>query len=150
MQYKYIGCFFDPEGLWEKTKMIRTSPLENLIQNPHVTFLYRPEIVNESLFGSCVEVTITGYGCDGNNEGVLVNLKIDQKELIELAQGIPVPHITLSLSDNADAVNTRYIHFEPVEPITVQGIFGAMTEGNDIVLSADSISAIGDDEGVYF
>jgi len=25
-----------------------------------------------------------------------------------------------------------------------------MTEGNDIVLSADSISAIGDDEGVYF
>ena len=135
-RYKYIGCFLDPFELWEKTDSFRIWRLERTVEKPHVTFVYRPDKVNETLFGARLDVLITGYACDGKNEGVQVSVKSNVEELSDLIRAISLPHITLSLAADAEAVNTRYLKYTPVTPISLQGIFGAVTEDSEVILSA--------------
>ena len=121
--YEYIGCFFDREDLLKKVAHIRKAPLPNEKKRPHITFVYGPESVPEELFGYPVSATVIGYGNDGRNEGLQVTLCSENPVLQEMIDRIPLPHITLAVSDDGEAVNTRYIPFSPVEPFALTGHF---------------------------
>lgn len=136
-QYHFVGFFPDPEELWSKTDSIRSSRLANTITNPHITTEFQPKYVDESLFGEKVQITITGYGCDNKNEGLEVYTESQNPKIEEMILHIPVPHITLSLADDARAVNTRYLTFHPVTRMIVHGVYGGVTEEGDIYLSSN-------------
>lgn len=121
--YEYIGCFFDRDELFQKVAHIRKDPLSNEKTKPHITFVYAPQTVPEELFGAPVAVTVTGYGNDGHNEGLQVVLTANDPVLNKMIAQIPVPHITLAVSDDGQAVNTRYITFSPISPFEITGHF---------------------------
>ena len=131
--FRYIGCFLDPEELARKVKPLGKQRLERVIANPHVTFRYHPETVDRSLFGEKIVVAVVGYGCDGENEGLKVQLQIENPRLAKLAERIAVPHITLSVSADGESVNTRYLVFSPVEPFTLTAVFGGFTLSGKVV-----------------
>ena len=58
MEFIYIGCFPDPEELRRTAAGIRgeAPKLEREIEHPHVTFVYRPEEVDRSLFGKKLRI----------------------------------------------------------------------------------------------
>lgn len=131
--FRYIGCFVDPGELARKVEPLGKPRLSRVIAAPHVTFRYQPKTVDRSLFGQKVLVTIVGYGCDGENEGLKVQMRIDDPRLAELAEGIAVPHITLSVSQDGESVNTRYLDFSPVEPFDLAAVFGGFTSSGEVV-----------------
>lgn len=121
---KYCGIFVDSEELYQKMP----GTLDKVIEHPHVTIKYRPEEqeLHGHLIGQNVEIEAIGYGKDEENEGLLVRLKADNDELQKLCDQIPVPHITLSISENGKAVNTSNLQFaELQEPFLINGSYGA-------------------------
>lgn len=123
-QYIYIGAFVSSKQL----KNISGNRLAREIVNPHVTFKFRPDHVNTSLFGKEVHIKVIGYGNDGINEGVKVKLYAKNPELQKLADKVEIPHITLSVSEQGKPVNTRFLSFKQIEePITITGIFGGFS-----------------------
>lgn len=137
--YTYIGCFIPFVELFEKIRILKGKRLFRIIQNPHITFVYEPEQVDESLFGQNIKVKIIAYGNDGHNEGVKVELSSDSPEIKKMAAQIEVPHITLSVSENGKSINTKYIEFKPIEPISILGKFGGYTENGIVVTNTDVI-----------
>lgn len=138
--YEYVGCFFDFEELYAKIANIPRKPLAKTISNPHVTFVYKPEEIDESLFGSIVKVRIIGYGFNEENEGLHVDVRTDNDALEKMITEIPVPHITLSISENGAAVNTRYLAFYEIEPVELTGFFGGCTFDREV--NVGSISSL--------
>lgn len=124
MEYKYIGCFLNFEKLHEAIAHLPQARLARLIAHPHVTFAYRPECVDTALFGEEVALTVTGYGNDGVNEGLLVEVHTKNAVLRRMADGIAVPHITLSLGEKGEAVDTAKLKFSPIAPFALHGLFG--------------------------
>ena len=133
-KYLYTGCFVSPEELFEKVEHLRWDPLEREIRTPHVTFVYQPKQVDDTLFGQPVDITIDGYGNDGYNEGVAVTLTAENPAIMELYEEIDVPHITLAVSQEGKPVDTWDLDFEPVEPLHIRGIFGAYTAKGNVIL----------------
>ena len=123
-KFEYVGCFFDYEELKGMTASVRKFPLEVEKTTPHITFEFGPETVDESLFGTEITVTVIGYGNNGENEGLKVTLTSDNDIINEMIKKIPVPHITLSVSENGKAVNTRYLDFTSIHPFTIKGYYG--------------------------
>lgn len=122
--YEYVGCFVDYQELSELVAPIRKNALPNNKPKPHVTFVYKPDTVLTELFGTAITVTITGYGNDGENEGLKVSLASDNDTINAMSKQIPVPHITLAVSDSGQAVNTRYLNFADIDPIQIIGWYG--------------------------
>ena len=127
--YLYVAFFVDPEELYGKTRSLRKDPLPCAPSFPHVTVAYKPETVDRSLFGKKAEITITGYGNNGKNEGVSVRLQIKDEQLAGLASAIAVPHITLSTAPDAKASETARLAFRKTEPIVLKGVFGGVASG---------------------
>ena len=127
--YQYIGFFPEPKQFYQLVDGLRSRKLHRQITFPHVTVLYMPEDALQPLFGTEAEITVTGYGCDGKNEGLEVTLHCADPVLQELIRQIPVPHITLSVSRSGKPVNTRFLQFSPVEPITFRAVFGGFLDG---------------------
>lgn len=132
-EFEYIGCFFDYDELSGLVKSIRTNPLLNEKFNPHVTFKYMPDKVDVKLFGTKVKVTVTGYGNNGENEGLKVSLSCENEVLNKMIEKIEVPHITLSVSKNGAAVNTRYVDFNDIPSFEITGTYGGFTKGKVII-----------------
>lgn len=133
-EFRYIGCFLQYDQLNRALSLINRVSLSNVIKNPHITFAYRPEFVDESLFGKAIKVCIIGYTCDGKNEGVKVTLDSDNQVINKMAAQISVPHITLSISDDSESVLTKYLSFEMLdEPIEITGVFGGMDFNNNVI-----------------
>lgn len=122
--YRYVGCFVDREELFEKIKELKPKPLYRIIERPHITFEYKPLSVDETLFGEKILVRITGYGNNGENEGLKVELFSENPKIQEMVGRIEVPHITLSVSEKGEPVNTRFLSFEPTSPIEIIGVYG--------------------------
>ena len=123
LTYEYIGCFIPRDTILSVIEGIDRSPLAKPIDDTHVTFAYMPIQVDESLFGESVRIRIKGYGNDGENEGLLVELSTDNSSLNKMIEQIPTPHITLSVSETGKAVNTRFIEFHDIEPVECVGTF---------------------------
>lgn len=131
--YSYIGCFVSPQELSACMDNLNEVRLANVIENPHVTFAYRPYSVDESIFGELVHIRIVAYGNDGTNEGVKVELFSDNAKINALSRQIEVPHITLSVSDTGEAVNTRYLKFTAIPPMELIGRFGGFVDAENRV-----------------
>ena len=43
----YVGCFINYHDLQKKVNSIRKVSLSRQIRNPHITFAYKPESVDE-------------------------------------------------------------------------------------------------------
>lgn len=125
---QYIGCFFTGEAE-AALRACSTDPLAYPIRDLHVTFVFQPKTVDPALIGLPLTVRVVGYGNDGRNEGVRVELSAKDKRLRELIRAIPLPHVTLSIAGDAKAVDTRYLNFAPLEGCTVRGTFGAFRDG---------------------
>lgn len=123
-KYNYIGCFVDKGELDETISYIPRNKLPKEIEDTHITFMYKPRRVDESLFGTPIKVTIIKYGCDKDNEGLLVKLSSEDPRINEMISHIPKPHITLSVSDTGRAVNTRYLDFTDIPETCITGRFG--------------------------
>lgn len=132
---KYIGCFFDREQLQEALKPLERTPLQRPIAQPHITVVYRPREIPVALFGLKVTAKVTGYGCDGENEALQVELIDPPQGLRQLVEKIPVPHITLSVSADGEPVNSSRLDFQRVAPFFLEGVFGAMTNADKVITS---------------
>ena len=127
MDYLYTGWFVQAEELYRIMKEKKTNRLEKEIEYPHITLFFRPEWVDSELFGSKADITVIGYGNDGENEGLLVELKTEEETLQRAFDELQVPHITVSIGEEAKAVNTRNLKFCTIEPFCLKGVFGGMT-----------------------
>ena len=128
----YLGVFFDAAQLTEKLVSTERRPLEKEIENLHVTVRFRPEEIPVHLFGERVSIIVKGYGYDDKNEGVLVEVSSDNYELNQLLATIPVPHITLSVSEDGRCKDTSGLTFHPIKVFEFTGTFGEMTKDNKI------------------
>lgn len=130
----YVGCFVGLQELTDKVKCIRANCLDKIVQNPHITFSYKPVTVSKALFGQKVDIQIVGYGNDGKNEGLKVHAFAKNPQLQKMIAQIPTPHITLSVSKDSQAKNTKYLSFSPIEPICLTGTYGGYAEWGEIIL----------------
>lgn len=148
-QIIYAGLFVDPKGLYDKFP----PTLSHKIRDPHVTTAFRPgaeKLLLDSL-GSNASIRAIGYGNDGQNEGLLVEVIADdpaiQKVIDERAEpdetgtmrSFPV-HITLSIADGAEAVNTRNLNFEPLAtPVELTGNYKLFRKDGALISDKDTI-----------
>lgn len=131
MKYHYIGCFLPFEKLMGKCKELKLQHLERVIRSPHVTFVYEPDSVDESLFGEKVEIKVIGYGNNGINEGFQVEIFSSNERIVKMARRIPVPHITLSVGEHGKPVDTKKLDFAPIEEFMIEGWFGGYPFENE-------------------
>lgn len=132
--FTYVGCFLEFEEFQSAIKCIRKNPLENNIEEPHVTFSYRPKEVIQSLFGERIHITMVGYGNDGQNEGIRVRLEADNPVIHDMINQIEVPHITIAVSGDGKPVNTKNLDFEDIDPIKMKGKYGGYTKWGKVVV----------------
>lgn len=137
-RHSYMACFPDPALLWAFADRAFPDRLEKRVRFPHVTVRYEPDEVPDALIGEKVKIRVTGYGNDGTNEGLLVEIVSSSEDLRALLDLIPRPHITLSLSREGKAVNTALLDFGPAEPFEMEAVFGAWT-GSRLVLGREEI-----------
>ena len=106
------------------------SKLAKPIQYKHATTEYRPKELHTHFYGKTANFAIIGYGCDGVNEGYKVALlSCEDEELEKLYSNIPVPHITLSVSSEGKAKDTRNLNFKDYHDGTIiKAIFGGFCE----------------------
>ena len=130
----YVGCFVKFRSFQSAICRIRKNPLDNDIQDPHITFAYKPKEVVQSLFGEKVQITIVGYGNDGINEGLKVQLKAENPAVQKMIDQIEVPHITIAVSSEGKPVNTKSLNFEDINPIEMEGKYGGYTKWDKVVV----------------
>ena len=119
----YWGVFFDDADLPEGS-------LFREIENKHATFAFRTPMPEELLGRSC-SVGIIGYGCDGNNEALLVDLPEDVADY--RVSDVPA-HITLSVSETGRPKDSGYMDFaETDDPYWIEGVFGYYSFDNEVI-----------------
>jgi len=118
MAYIYTGVFFDQEELQNIIDKITKTRLYRVIDNPHITFAFRPSKIDPALFGKKATFNIIGYACDENNQGVSVCLHTtESNDLAKEFFTISNPHITISVSKIGKPVNTGKLDFIPLNRI---------------------------------
>lgn len=134
MNVIYYGAF-DMTGAIEEITSdagYRTK-LEKPVPAPHVTFKFNPEKSEMPwlLIGEKINVKLIAYGCDGENEGFLVEILSDDPEIMKLVKEIEKPHVTLSTSRSGKPFNTRFLDFKELDdPINVEMTIGAFIESD--------------------
>lgn len=138
----YIGYFIEPSQMARmlselERQGVAAPGLSKQIACPHVTLGYMPKDAHEGQFGESVEMRVVGYGNDGQNEGVLVEMMDASNEaLTHLGESVACPHVTISVANGAKPVNTRNIRFDPIpEPFGLHGTFGGYTTEHKVVTS---------------
>ena len=137
MNYIYTGVFFDKDSLHEVVnKYLNISMLERVIENPHVTFEYKPAKVDESLFGLPIKFAVTGYGYNGKNQGLLVEPVLIWTALEGTFKKIKMPHITLSVSVDGKPVDTGNLTFVKIRHrFFICGRYGAYNGNREVVIN---------------
>lgn len=136
--YIYVGCFLCSDALQRVIEGFRVNPLENDIQYPHITFAFKPYSVDRTLFGEEIKVVITGYGNNGVNEGLRVELFSNNIVIQEMIDHIDQPHITVAVSNEGKPVNTKDLTFASVRPIILIGKYGGYTKWGTVHLRKDT------------
>lgn len=134
----YEGIFFEGETV-DFIHSLETIKLPIVNNEMHCTFKYHPlsdEIFDE-LVGKEIEVLLIGYGNDGKNSGFELQLPNElTKYYINYDEDNPsklkVPHITASLSEDAEPFRTKDLHFESLsKTYTIKGKFGYWIKDNN-------------------
>lgn len=130
----YVGCFVDFSKYTEAISGIRTNALKNNIREPHITFEYKPKNVDQSLFGKEISIRIIGYGNDGKNEGLRVQLYSFEPRIQAMIERIETPHITIAVSEDGKPVNTKLLHFDDIMPIEIIGRYGGYAKSGKVII----------------
>lgn len=133
----YEGLFFDEEEA-SIINSLDEGHLPIIINEVHCTFKFKPqkdEIFDE-IVGNLYEITLIGYGCDGQNSGFEIKLPSElEKFYINYESDssiLRVPHITSSLNYGALPKNTKDLNFKPLEKeIKIKGRFGYWVKDGD-------------------
>ena len=135
--YYYEAIFLDKDEVLNAFKQAAPDYPKNDLTPPefHVTTAFQPEEKHTSLYGTKVTVHIVGYASgtvhrddgagESSNEGFLVELSTDNKEMQDLIDSYDkVMHITGSYS--AEGYYTEFLDWSKTTPmdITVTGTFG--------------------------
>ena len=148
-QIIYAGVFIDPKELYDKFP----PTLYHKIRDPHITTAYRPDARKVFLdaLGSEANIQAIGYGNDGRNEGLLVEVVADDpaiqktiKERMaidETGEMKPVPtHITLSIDEESPAVNTKKLDFKLFKtPVELKGSYKLFRKDGVLISNKDTI-----------
>lgn len=135
---KYEAIFLDEESV-KLIHRLEEKKLDRVNDEIHLTLKYKPndnEIFND-IVGQEFEMYLIGYGNDGNNSGFEIELSENLKPYYinydEINTNIlKKPHITASLSEEAEAVNTKNLDFKKLpQKYTVKGRFGFWIEDDD-------------------
>ena len=136
----YLGLFIDRECLdyaLEGVDRTKGSKDKKPILAPHITLAYKPsqKDVPRELFGKQFVLVADGYGYDEENEAIRAHLEPDvgaadfDKETFDKiqkmldARGITT-HVTLSISENGKAVNSKNLDFRPINPVKIGCVLG--------------------------
>ena len=126
---RYEGFFLD---LYLMSHLALNSDFKE-IAHKHITTEYMPKITHKHLYGKRATFRILGYGFDGINEGLSVELiNAENPKLTDLYKGIKIPHITLSVRNDGKSVNTANLEFHQVSPIIIHCTFGGYTKNGPI------------------
>lgn len=135
---KYEAIFLDEESV-KLIHRLEENKLDRVNDEIHLTLKYKPndsEIFND-IVGQEFEMYLIGYGNDRNNSGFEIELSENLKPYYinydEINTSIlKKPHITASLSEEAEAVNTKNLDFKKLpQKYTVKGRFGFWIEDDD-------------------
>lgn len=142
MKYLYTGIFFDFAKLREMVDCgITTQRLDRVVENPHVTFTFKPTNVDQKLFGQPGIFKVIGYANDGVNQGLEVEWVSIARSLKNECRQIKKPHITISVSNDGKPVDTGKLQFEPIkEPFWIKGTYGAYTDKGEVILQDPDIT----------
>ena len=138
-KYQYIGCFLSQKEVLSYADGVSTGHLFRIITIPHVTFVFEPDDVDESLFGEKIRVEATGYGNNGRNEGLSVKLYSENRVLADMIERIEIPHITISVGEGGRPYDTKFLKFRPIEPFELEGVFGGYMRNGTAVYSKPDI-----------
>ena len=132
----YQGIFFD-EPTKEKLIDLQENPLEEVVKDMHITFLFgKTEKYTTQLMEKETPLEIIGYASDGKNSGFEVKLP---EYLEKYYKNSTPPHITVSIGEvdgvKGKPVDTGKLDFKPLEdPITISGKLGYFIYGKGKVL----------------
>lgn len=102
------------------------STLKKDIELKHITTEFKPNKTHEHLYGQYATFRAIGYGNDGINEGLKVEMvSCENEELKQLFDNIEIPHITLSVSSKGKPINTKNLDFNQDSNIIIKCKFGA-------------------------
>jgi hypothetical protein len=130
----YEGLFFRDNEL---IRNLEKNKLPKIYKVLHCTFKYKPseEEIFYDLLGHEFEIKLIGYGSDSNNSGFQIELPKELKKYFinyDIDGKLKVPHITASLSENADSDKTNDLVFLPLlDEIKIIGKFGCLIREND-------------------
>lgn len=121
----YQGLFIDKDSCAELIRR-EEKHLSNPVRNMHITFRYGTVIPYPYTLKSPYpwerrtwDIKVTHYACNGKNSAFACILPDELN--VHYANGV-TPHITVSLSDGAKAVDSGNLKFEKLdEPFTVSG-----------------------------
>ena len=135
--YYYEAIFLDKDEVLNAFRQAAPDYPKNDLTPPefHVTTAFQPEEKHTSLYGTKVTVHIVGYTSgtvhrddgagESSNEGFLVELSTDNKEMQDLIDSYDkVMHITGSYS--AEGYYTEFLDWSKATPmdVTLTGTFG--------------------------
>lgn len=133
----YEGLFINSDDLQKKI----APTLKRKIRDLHVTTKFDPKgkDLNLGQLGTKARIRAVGYGNDGKNEGLLVEVEADDPVIQEACDALEVPHITLSLGPDGKPQDTAKLDFKPLaESFEIGGEYGLYSQGRII---KDSLSA---------
>lgn len=125
----YVGLFFEGEDL-DKILLSDKRKLDRINDVIHCTFEYKPKEFSKynDIIGKEFVITLVGYANDNINSGFVVLLDDEVKKYyrnVDPETGFVIPHITSTLSNDADASDTSNLNFELLDmPVIVKGKFG--------------------------
>lgn len=133
----YEGIFFEGEEL-EKIKSLEKEHLPVTNDQVHCTFKYHPneDELFDNLLGKTFEIKLIGYASNGKNSGFEIELPSKLRDYYinydETTGKLKVPHITVSLAEDAKAVNTKKLKFIPLpKKQKILGKFGYWIKEDD-------------------
>ena len=110
MRVIYCGFFI------EKAKFERffEPKLAKAVDFPHITTAFRPSgtELHEDALGEKLRVRVVAYGNNGRNEGIKVEFVEGSAKAKSIFEQIRVPHITISVAEDAKPVDTAELDFE--------------------------------------
>ena len=135
---KYEAIFLDEESI-NLIHELEENKLDRVNDEIHLTLKYKPkdnEIFND-IVGKEFDMYLIGYANDGMNSGFEIELTEELKPYYINYDEINTttlkkPHITASLSNEAEAVNTKNLNFIKLpQKYKVKGRFGYWIENDD-------------------
>ena len=135
----YQAIFLDENSI-KKLINLQKDKLPNVPNDMHCTFKFMPsekeiEDFARMFLGKPVTLRVVGYCSDGKNSGFEVALEPEQESVYTNAHTVKqngiskvertTPHITVSMSAEAKAVDTGFLDFKPLdEPFDISGKAG--------------------------